>query len=180
MKTYKSRCLRLLRLCTSINALGILLSFTVPFILVAQLMVGCTAISGLVTRLTPNDGLPSLQTITLSSDSLSNNGAPVAVDLVQILDKKPLEVLGTLRANEWFINRQDLMRQYPNQIRVISWEVVPGQVIKLTNIPETQGSLLGVLIFANYPGEESFRADASRMPNTRVNLHKVGFSISAL
>lgn len=134
--------------------------------------------SGLVTSLTANGSLKALQKITLSADRLSNNSAPIAVDLVLVLDQKPLLRLGTLRASEWFINRQDLLRQYPNQLRVTSWEIVPGQVIAPQTVPEVQGKLVGVMVFADYPGDRSFRADASNMPSVRVHLSKDDFSIA--
>ena len=149
-------------------------------VIVGQLMVGCSTMSGMVTSLALSSSLPALQTITLITDRFSNNGAPVAVDLVLLLDKKPLAVLGALQAGEWFKNRHDLQREYSNQVQVTSWEAVPGQVIKLTKIPGDQGKLMGVLIYANYPGEKNFRADVSRMPNVRVNLHKDNFSISQI
>lgn len=169
----------MLRSFTSSYSLGFLVLLLLPAVLVGQLMTGCSAMSGLVTTLTPSDSLPALQSLSLSADRLSNNGAPVAVDLLLVFDKRTLPVLSALRASEWFNNRQDLLRQYPNHLRVTSWEIVPGQVIQPTQVAEEQSKLVAVLIFANYHGEQSFRADASNMQNVRVHLSKDDFSISA-
>ena len=108
-----------------------------------------------------------------------NNGAPVAVDLVLVLDQKLLVMLGALRAAEWFNNRHDFLRQYPNQLQVTSWEIVPGQVIKPMTVADDQTKLVGVLIFADYPGQQTFRANATGMSNVRVHLSKADFSIVA-
>jgi type VI secretion system protein len=151
----------------------------VPSLLFSQLITGCSAISGLVTNLTPSNSLQPLQRIALNADKFLNHGSPVAVDLVLVLDQKPLSGLVTLRASEWFSNRQDYMRQYPNQIRVTSWEIVPGQIIPPLNVSGDQEKLIGVFIFADYPGERSFRADASKRTTVRVNLSKDDFSIAS-
>ena len=169
----------LLSRCRSIFSLGALLLVLAFVMVISQVLAGCSSVSGMVTSLMPSGSLPALQTFSLSADRLSNNGAPVAVDLVLVLDKKPLVMLGALRASDWFNNRQDLLRQYPNQLRVTSWEIVPGQVINPTTVLGDQGKLMGVLVFADYPGEQSFRADASSMRSVQVHLSKNDFSIAS-
>lgn len=144
----------------------------------AATVSGCAAVSGLVANLSHSDSLPALQKFSLRADRLSNNGAPVAVDLVLVFDKKPLAMLGALRAGEWFSNREDYLRQYQNQLRVASWEIVPGQIIKPMSVSEDQSKLVGVFIFADYLGAQSFRADASNMSSVRVQLSKDDYSIS--
>ena len=157
--------------------LGVVLPTLVTTLIVALLLTGCSSVSGLVTRLTPNGGPVALKKLSLKADRLLNSGAPVAVDLVLVFEQKPLVMLGALRAGEWFSNRQDLVRQYPNQLLVTSWEIVPGQVIESMSLAEGQEKLVGVLVFADYPGGQSYRADATGMPNVRVNLLKDDFSI---
>lgn len=135
-------------------------------------------LSGLVTSLTPRSGPPELQKISLSADRQANHGAPVAVDLVLVLEPKPFALLATLRAGEWFNNKTDLLRQHQNRIVVVSWEIVPGQSMTPTEIPSTNGSLVGVLIFADYQGEQTYRADATGMREVQVYLAKDGFEIA--
>lgn len=135
-------------------------------------------LSGLVTSLTPRSGPPELQKISLSADRQANHGAPVAVDLVLVLEPKPFALLATLRAGEWFNNKTDLLRQHQNRLVVVSWEIVPGQSITPTEIPSTNGNLVGVLIFADYLGEQTYRADATGMREVQVYLAKDGFEIA--
>ena len=179
MTTFRNRYLGWSRRWTSNYFIELKVLAMVPCLILAQLLTGCSAISGLVDNLTPSSSLPPLQKISLSADRLSNNGTPVAVDLVLVLDQKPLAGLASLRASEWFNNRQDFIRQYPNQLRVTSWEIVPGQVLAPLIVPGEQEKLVGVLIFADYPGERSFRADASKRPTVRVHLSKDDFSIAS-
>lgn len=135
-------------------------------------------LSGLVTSLTPRSGPPELQKISLSADRQANHGAPVAVDLVLVLEPKPFALLATLRAGEWFNNKTDLLRQHQNRLVVVSWEIVPGQSMTPTEIPSTNGNLVGVLIFADYLGEQTYRADATGMREVQVYLAKDGFEIA--
>lgn len=135
-------------------------------------------LSGLVTSLTPRSGPPELQKISLRADRQANHGAPVAVDLVLVLEPKPFALLATLRAGEWFNNKTDLLRQHQNRLVVVSWEIVPGQSMTPTEIPSTNGNLVGVLIFADYLGEQTYRADATGMREVQVYLAKDGFEIA--
>lgn len=135
-------------------------------------------LSGLVTSLTPRSGPPELQKISLSADRQANHGAPVAVDLVLVLEPKPFALLAALRAGEWFNHKTDLLRQHQNRLVVVSWEIVPGQSMTPTEIPSTNGNLVGVLIFADYPGEQTYRADATGMREVQVYLAKDGFEIA--
>ncbi len=135
-------------------------------------------LSGLATSLTPKSGPLELQKISLSADRQANHGAPVAVDLVLVLESKPFALLATLRAGEWFNNKTDLLRQHQNRLVVVSWEIVPGQSMTPTEIPSTNGNLVGVLIFADYPGEQTYRADATGMREVQVYLAKDGFEIA--
>jgi hypothetical protein len=179
MKTsFKDRYFRIFRSCSSTFSLTMLVVLMVPTLILGQLLAGCSTVSAVVTELTPSDSLAELKKISLSADRLSNFGSPVAVDLVLIFDQKRLTMLGALRAGDWFKSKPDLLRQYPNQFQVTSWEIVPGQVLKPLTPPDYERKLVGVLIFANYPGEKSFRADASNMPSVRVNLFKDDFSIA--
>jgi type VI secretion system protein len=179
MTTFRYRYLVRMRRWTSSYFFG-LTGLAIAFCLtIAQLLTGCSTMSSLVSNLTPSSSLSPLQKISLSADRLSNNGAPVAVDLVLVLDQKPLSDLVALRASEWFNNRQDFMRQYPNKLHVTSWEIVPGQVIAPQKVQGDQEKLVGVLIFADYPGERSFRADASKKSTVRVHLFKNDFSITS-
>ena len=136
-------------------------------------------LSGLVITLTPRNGPPELQKISLSADRQANHGAPVAVDLVLVLEPKPFALLATLRAGEWFNNKTDLLRQHQNRLVVVSWEIVPGQNMAPAEIPSTSGNLVGVLIFADYAGEQTYRADATGMREVQVYLAKDGFEIAS-
>ena len=46
-------------------------------------------------------------------------------------------------------------------------------------IPSTNGNLVGVLIFADYLGEQTYRADATGMREVQVYLAKDGFEIAS-
>lgn len=62
-------------------------------------------------------------------DKNANFGAPVQVDIVFISNDELERQIMTLSAQEWFTNRAQVQRDYPEEstIKIASYEFVPGQ-----------------------------------------------------
>ena len=90
----------------------------------------------------------------------ANNNNPVAVDLVLVTDKKLLKELMKMSAREWFEKRHQVQLDYPKEpgLEAGRWEWVPGQEVKLDQVPVNMDTVGGV-VFANY-----FNAGAHRAP----------------
>lgn len=79
----------------------------------------------------------------------ANQNSPVAVDVLLIKDKAFLKTAQGLSANDWFVKKTQLQRQFPKALEVKSWEWAPGQNVSPISfvVPvDTQGAM----IFANY------------------------------
>jgi type VI secretion system protein len=127
---------RVLAVCFTLTVLGAL--------------VGCGVPKGMAKRAARtarvSSGKLSLQ-VALSS--AANQNSPVAVDVLLIKDKSFLKTAQGLSANDWFVKKLQLQRQFPNGMEVRSWEWVPGQSVKPISfvVPvDTQGAMM----FANY------------------------------
>jgi len=112
---------------------------------------------GLVTLATmPAASAQSDLKIKVEVSPQANAGNPVAFDLVLVTDKELLKKLMKISASEWFENRNQYRRDYPEEtgLRAGSWEWVPGQVVRLEPIP-VENEIVGGVVFANYftPGD---------------------------
>lgn len=118
--------------------------------------------------------------MTVIAQPEANQNSPVALDLVFVRDAATLEKLSALQAARWFASRQDLQKTYPEGFSVRSWELVPRQVLQLTEEQLGSPRVAGVLIFADYlsPGEHR-----ALLPNVRngfmVDLGATGFTAVA-
>lgn len=90
----------------------------------------------------------------ISVDALANQNSAIAVDVVNIGNKKAEENILSMSSSDWFKKKLDLQRTYPKELSVSSWEWVPGQVVMPVRIRNTR-SAKAVILFASYvtPGE---------------------------
>lgn len=118
--------------------------------------------------------------MTVIAQPEANQNSPVALDLVFVRDAATLEKLSALPAARWFATRSDLQKTYPEGFTLRSWELVPRQVLQLTEEQLGSPRVAGVLIFADYlsPGEHR-----ALLPNVRngflVDLGASGFTAVA-
>lgn len=136
-------------------------------------LMGCTLFSDFSERTAKTQ----LGKVAFQSMPQLNNRTPVAVDLIQVLDPKVLSVLSALKSAEWFGSKKDFMRQYSQQMIVKSWELVPAQHIPLLDIPNAGNTWVGTLIFANYPGEHTYRAEIKGMDEVLIILGDLDFEV---
>jgi len=112
-----------------------------------------------------------LKRFTIIADKDLNNGIPVAVDMLFIDDQTVLDSLTKLKALEWFSDRRDYIRKYRTHIKTISYELVPGQVIRDVDIPySVSGDAISVLIFADYLNEGSFSSVIKQKSEVTIRL----------
>jgi hypothetical protein len=119
-----------------------------------------------------------LQLLSLHSDEDVNQGYPVATDVVFVLESGLFDSLSRLKASEWFSGKTDLLRQHKKKIEVMSWELVPGQSFEDVAIPsDISGDAIGILIFADYLGDLSYRASVPIQKRAVVRLHRIDFEV---
>lgn len=108
----------------------------------------------------------------------ANSNQPVAVDLLLVRDKDLIKKLLTMPASEWFENRAQFLRDYPDpkQLRVIHREWVPDQEIPCATIglrPYPKATI----IFANYFSKGDHRAHLKNAESAVIHLKEDDFEI---
>lgn len=118
----------------------------------------------------------SLDTVKLIAETGINNDSPVAVDLVILYDATLIPQLLALPARDWFARRQQFQRDYPEDLQVVSWEIVPGQTLEAQEVGRRSGARAGFL-FANYftPGDHRLRL--AQQSAVQLRLLTAGFTI---
>ena len=90
----------------------------------------------------------------------ANGNWPIPVALVAARDPKLLDKLLGMTAKQWYVDREQIRRDFPGgtAFREWEWEYVPGQVVP-AQLVEIEGEALGAVLFANYraPGEHRVR-----------------------
>lgn len=152
------------RLCCTVAALVLLVGCGIPKT-VAKKVARTTHVSS---------GQLSLQ-VAVSSDV--NQNSPVAVDVLLIKDKSFLKTAQGLSANDWFLKKAQLQRQFPKGMDVKSWEWVPGQSVAPISfvVPvDTQGAM----IFANYASAGPHSAPLPMSGKVAIFLDDDDFTIN--
>ncbi len=137
------------------------------------LFTGCPKPHKVVTKRIPgNSGVSKLR-VSVRISPTANNGNPVALDLVMVSDKKLLEDLQKMTAEEWFKSKEQIKLDFPKkgQVEVQNWEWVPGQLVQ---IPEmTVGpDIKGGLVFANYYKPGAHRAVVNPRKHFTIKLEQ--------
>jgi type VI secretion system protein len=119
------------------------------------------------------------QEVVIAAAEGANLNSPVALDIVLVLEEPALEKLAALPAAKWFQVRSDMLRTFPGTYIYKSWEVAPGQTLRLPGETFGTPSVVGVFVFADYltPGEHRMRVEQLQ-DGIIVQLGARGFSVS--
>lgn len=138
-----------------------------PAILIAALMLlgGCAART------------IGLEDVSIQAAPDANGNGAVAVDVVLALQPGAVEQVAKLPAADWFRRRAQLLRDNPDGLTVMSWELVPGQSVKA----EVPRRAVDAYVFALYasPGEHRVRL-ATEDGAARIRLQATGFVVDGL
>jgi type VI secretion system protein len=124
-------------------------------LLLANGLVACSSISRTIC-LAP-DG-PNQ--VSIVADPRANDDRAVAIDLVFVTDEALASEITKLSAREYFARQTQLLRDYPNGLRVTSWELAPGQ--RVTDQPiDAPCAVQAAVVFVDFvtPGEHRLRVD---------------------
>jgi len=86
-------------------------------------------------------------------------------DFVAVADPQLLERLKGTPANQWFAQREQLRRDFPQGFNVWSLEVVPGKLVTFTSNPLQGEKAEGVLLFAGYSTPGAHRLLLDKQPD---------------
>lgn len=118
-----------------------------------------------------------LEEVRLQAAPDANGNGAVAVDVVLATRPGSAEQVAKLPAAEWFRRRAQLLRDNPDGLAVMSWELVPGQSVTAP----VRRSAVDAYVFALYasPGDHRVRL-ATEDGEARVLLQATGFVVEGL
>ena len=150
-------------------------------------LAGCSTVTGAVKGamnkalnfVTFKGTVLSWSEVVIAAADGANLNSPVAVDIVLVLDESALEKLAALPASKWFQTRADLLRTFPGTFSYRSWEVAPGQLLRIRGDSFGSPSVVGVFVFADYltPGDHRMRVEQLEV-GIIVELGARGFTVS--
>ena len=141
------------------RSLGRSFLLTLGVIGVVLLFTACPKVPKAVRTKVPGASGNSKLDVKVHISPEANNNNPVAVDLVLVKDKKLLAELMKMSANDWFEKRHQVELDYPKETDLAAgrWEWVPGQQVKVDQVPVNL-DIVGGVVFAKYFTPGSHRA----------------------
>jgi type VI secretion system protein len=143
-------------------------SLRICFTLTLLTLHGCGVVGGVANVVasstanlfsgSPGPSFLDWKAMTLVAAPDVNQNSPVALDLVFVRDQATLDKLLTLSAAKWFASKEDLLKTYPNTFTVLNWELVPQQVLQLSEEALGSPRVAGMLLYANYLSVGEHRA----------------------
>ncbi|MBS0271986.1 MAG: hypothetical protein JSR85_05000 [Proteobacteria bacterium] len=108
-----------------------------------------------------NDLLPELyiDTVSIYTESDTNQNSAIAVDLVLVYDQELAKLLSQMSAAKYFSSAKQLLLDNPTLLDIWHWELVPGQIVQDFSPPQEQGDAYAGFVFANYlsPGDHRIK-----------------------
>ncbi len=115
-------------------------------------------------------------TVRLEVRADANDNSPVAVDIVAAFSPAMLNRLLGTDAAEWFKDKDTFLVNFPTDLKVESWELVPGQVVEDATLPDDLDDATGLLVFARYAGQAPYRARIDHFEEVTVILETNRFT----
>lgn len=121
-----------------------------------------------------------VDTLSIAVSTQANLDTPIAVDAVLVRNAQLLDALLDLPSAKWFAQRDQWRRDHPDDLTVVSYEVVPGQQIAAAPFAFGGQRGAGVVVFANYqtPGAHRIRLDTGPA-NALLQLGDQDLSVQA-
>lgn len=139
----------------------------------------CSLLSGCSTLMRKARSVSHLQGevyLAPAIDPDANGDSPIAVDVVAVHGSALLKEVSKLTAQAWYQQRAGLMQLHPGDLKIASWEWVPGQQLNKVEVPGT-GVAEGVLMFANYATPGPHSATLPRSGTVAVEFGATDFQV---
>lgn len=146
----------------------------VLFAIIGFSLLGC---GGALRSARRTVGLGSDLVMDISVDSNANQNSAIAVDVVNIENKKVVDSILAMSSSDWFKKKLDLQRTYPKDLSVNSWEWVPGQAVMPVKIRNSR-SAKALVLFASYATPGAHRAVLPGHGTVSMNFLEKDFALS--
>lgn len=116
--------------------------------------------------------------VTLSASANANKNSAVAVDVVLALDAAMAQRLQETSSDKWFSERSDLQKTFPDGLKYFSWELVPGQTLRVSGKSLERPRVIAAYAFASYAAQGANRQRIDRLQgDIVVRLDEKSFAI---
>lgn len=145
-----------------------------------SLLGGCGTVNSVMNLIGFKGTRLAWKEVVIDAAEGANQNSPVAIDIVFALDEASIDRLTALTASKWFSTRADLIRTFPGTVSYKSWELTPGQTLRLPGSTFGSPNVVAVFVFADYlaPGEHRVRVEQLQN-GIIVQLGAKGFSVGA-
>ena len=99
--------------------------------------------------------------VTIGIGRDANKNSPIAVDIVLIFNEDLVKKVSELTSADWFKSKNYVLKTYPQDLTVNSWELAPGDSLQIPSSFFGKERVFSVIAFADYfsEGEHRVRID---------------------
>lgn len=116
--------------------------------------------------------------VTLSASANANKNSAVAIDVVLALDVSMAQRLQETSSEKWFAERSDLQKTFPEGVKYFSWELVPGQTLRVAGKSLERPRVIAAYAFASYAAQGANRQRIEKLQGDLVvRLDEKSFAI---
>lgn len=109
-----------------------------------------------------------------------NMNSPVTVDILVFYDAESMGKVAKLTADKYYAQKDQLKKDYSDQIDFFSYEIVPGQRMKDKCIELSKSSALAAVVFARYSTPGPHRVSVGPDREIQLDLEKNDFKITTI
>jgi len=109
----------------------------------------------------------------------ANEDRPLAVELIVAYDQKVVDELLKIPARDWFVKREQFLRDHGEALDTWKWEWIPGQTVEPLELTYGIGAKK-VVLYADYLAPGDHRASIDPQRPFRLVLGESELSLEAL
>lgn len=109
----------------------------------------------------------------------ANEDRPLAVELIVAYDQKIVDELLKIPARDWFVKRDQFLRDYGDVVDSWKWEWIPGQTVEPLDLTYGIGAKK-VVLYADYLAPGEHRASIDPQQPFRLVLGRSELSLEDL
>lgn len=108
-----------------------------------------------------------------------NGGYPVELDLVFVESEDIVQAFDIVPAENWFRNRPAFLASYVGRLEAVSYEVLPGKELLISDFPIMKSKAAAVFIYANYRSGAEQPKRIRRIGRLLVEMQESDFYLSS-
>lgn len=126
-----------------------------------------------------------VEAVRVRASADANTSSATPVDMVFVYDEGLIASLQSVTATEWFDRRRQFLRDFPDGLKVKSWEIVPASNLAPWEVPEDflenerDDDAVAAFVFADYLSPGAHRARLESQFGLLIDLQRDDFALGA-